>query len=73
MFHNTKNFFNFICERYLDGKEDEALELFKEMRPGDKKDFMNELNYCTFKDIPKSDGGPWQMDFLRRIIYSLKL
>lgn len=70
MFHNTKNFFHLICKTYIDGDKDKAISLFKEMRPSDKKDFMNELNYCTFK---KFGDGPWQMDLLHDIIYSLVL
>lgn len=66
--YEVDDFFDYICETYLNGNKKSALELFNEMRPGDRKDFMNELNYCTF------DGdGPWQMDLLHSIIYSLKI
>lgn len=71
MKYNTKNFFHFVCKTFKDGDKEKAVSLFKEMRPDDKKDFMNELNYCTFTE--QFGDGPWQMDLLHEIIYSLKM
>ncbi len=65
------NFFDFICRKWVQGEEILAMSLFKEMRSDDKKDFMNELNYCTF--TKKFGDGPWQMEFLQKIIYSINV
>lgn len=66
--YEVEDFFGYICETWINGNKRSALELFYEMKAGDRKDFMNELNYCAF------DGdGPWQMDLLRDIIYSLRI
>lgn len=65
--YEVENFFDYICETFINGNKAETLELFYEMRPSDRLDFMNELNYCTF-----DHDGPWQMDLLHDIIYSLR-
>lgn len=66
--YDVESFFGYICDTWINGNKKSAIELFYEMKPKDRLDFMNELNYCTF------DGdGPWQMDLLRDIIYSLKI
>ncbi len=65
--YEVENFFDYICESFINGNYQQTLELFYEMRPSDRLDFMNELNYSTF-----DNDGPWQMDLLHDIIYSLK-
>ncbi len=65
--YEVEDFFDYLCETWLNGNKKSAIELFYEMKPSDRLDFMNELNYCTF-----NGDGPWQMDFLRDIIYSLR-
>lgn len=65
--YEVENFFDYICESFINGNKQQALELFYEMRPSDRLDFMNELNYCTF-----DNDSPWQMDLLHDIIYSLR-
>ena len=67
--YEVEDFFEYICETYLNGNKKSALELFFEMKPKDRADFMNELNYCTFAQ--KLGDGEWQMDLLHDIIYSL--
>ncbi|UKK52701.1 hypothetical protein [Prevotella sp. E2-28] len=67
--YEVENFFDYICESYINGNKEQAIKLFYEMCRKDRADFMNELNYCTFT---RSFGdGPWQMDLLHEIIYSL--
>ena len=68
---DVDNFFDYICKQWLAGNESYALNLFDSMRPADKKDFMNELNHGTF--MQKMGDGPWQMEFLREIIYSINI
>lgn len=67
--YEVEDFFDYICETYLNGNKKSALELFCEMRPKDRVDFMNELNYCTFTQ--KFGDGEWQMDLLHNILYFL--
>lgn len=67
----VEDYFDFICQAWLNGEKKLAMNLFNDMKSSDKKDFMNELNYCTF--MRKFGDGPWQMDFLHEIIYSLKM
>lgn len=64
--YEVTDFYYYICESYINGNKQQALELFYEMRPGDRVRFMNELNYCTF-----DNDGPWQMDLLNYINCSL--
>jgi len=64
--YDVADFYYYICESYINGNKQQALELFYEMRPKDRLLFMNELNYCTF-----SGDGPWQMDLLNYILTSL--
>ena len=69
--YEVVDFFDYLCETWINGNKKSAIELFNEMKPSDRLDFMNELNYCTF--MRKFGDGPWQMDFLHDIIYSLKM
>lgn len=64
--YKVDDFTIYICDTWLEEKKALALQLFYMMQPKDRADFMNELNYCTFEK-----DGPWQMDFLHDIIYSL--
>ena len=67
--YEVDNFFDYICETQLNGNKKSALDLFYEMGPKDRVDFMNELNYCTFMEA--FGDGEWQMDMLHDILYSL--
>lgn len=67
--YEVEDFFEYICETYLNGNKKESIELFCEMRTKDRVDFMNELNFCTF--MHKFGDGEWQMEFLREILYFL--
>lgn len=67
--YEVEDFFDYICESYINGNKKQAIELFYEMGPRDRANFMNELNYCTF--MQEFGDGPWQMDLLHEIIYSL--
>ena len=67
--YEVEDFFDYICESYLNGNRTNAIELFFEMKPKDRVDFMNELNYCTF--LLKFGDGDWQMNLLHDILYSL--
>lgn len=69
--YEVEDFCEYLCETWLNGNKKSAVELFHEMKPKDKLDFMNELNYCTY--LLDYGDGPWQMDFLHDIIYSLRI
>ena len=66
----VESYFDFLCKFWIRGDKVLAMNLFREMKSSDMKDFMNELNFCTFTQ--EFGDGPWQMEFLHEIIYSLK-
>lgn len=69
--YEVEDFYGYICESWINGNKKQAVELFFEMNPKDRADFMNELNYCTFTQ--DFGDGEWQMDLLHNIIYALLL
>ena len=69
--YEVEDFFKYICNVFTQSSDKfHAISLFKQMRKNDKKDFMIELNNCTFGEF---GDGPWQVELLDCIINSLEL
>ncbi len=70
--YEVKDYFELLCKVWLTGKKKEALRMVFQMRPKNIKEFMVELNNCTFTGI-LGDDGPWQPEFLDKIIWELDI
>jgi len=69
--YQVDNFGEYVCMTFINGNKRQAVELFYEMSPADRQEFLIDLHDGTFGLT--LGNGPWQDNLFSRIIHSLRM